>query len=174
MASRYPQITVIGDSDISGEQYEEAVTIGQAIGSLGAVIITGGRGGIMEAVSKGGHMAGAVVAGILPSSMIDDANPFCDVVFPTGMGHARNALTVMAADLVVAIGGGAGTLSEISFAWIYGKPVIAWEGRGWSGKMAGQSLDNRSTRVLRPCHDTEDLKTLIKNHCRLHQLKFNE
>ncbi len=174
MASRYPQVVVIGDSETGPEQYAEAVEIGRAIGSVGAVIITGGRSGIMEAVSKGGRMAGALVAGILPSNQIDDANPFCDIVFPTGMGHARNALTVMAADLVIAIGGGAGTLSEIAFSWIYDKPVIAWVGRGWSGKLAGQSLDARSNRIIHPCDNVEDLKTFIKDHCRQHHLRFNE
>ncbi len=173
MEQRYPQVVVIGDSEVSTDQYEEAVMIGRAIGSLGAVIITGGRGGIMEAVSKGGRMAGALVAGILPTNEIDDANSFCQVVFPTGMGHARNALTVMAGDLIVAIGGGAGTLSEISFAWIYGKPVIAWKGRGWSERLAGEPIDSRGNRVIIPCDGVDELKTIIRDYCRQHHLSVD-
>jgi len=174
MEGRYPQIVVIGDSEVNALQYEEAVSIGQAIGNLGATVITGGLGGIMEAVSKGAAMTGALVAGILPSGKIDDANRYCRIVFPTGMGHARNALTVMAGDLVIAIGGGAGTLSEMSFAWIYGKPVIAWEGRGWAGKLAGKSIDDRRDESVVSCKTVEELKALITEYCRHNNLKINE
>ena len=174
LKERYPQIAVVGDAEADARQYEEAVSIGRALGSLGATVITGGRGGIMEAVSKGARQAGTLVAGILPSQEIDDANPYCGIVFPTGMGHARNALTVMAGDLVVAIGGGAGTLSEISFAWIYGKPVIAWKGRGWAGKLAGKSIDSRRPETVIPCGNVGELKALIREYCHQNHLKIKK
>lgn len=174
MKLRYPQIVVIGDSEVDEHRYAEAVEIGQLIGKLGAVVITGGRGGVMEAVSKGARMVGAMVAGIVPSDKIEDGNPYCQLVLPTGMGHARNALTVMAGDLVVAIGGGAGTLSEISFAWIYKKPIIVWKDTGWSGKLAGKSIDSKREDKIIACDQLTDLKMFIMELCREKNLMFKE
>ncbi len=71
-----------------------------------------------------------------------DANPFVDVVVPTGMGHARNAL-VAQSDAVIAVGGGAGTLSELAFAWVHDRLVIGLRCGGWSERLAGSPVDPR-------------------------------
>ena len=84
----------------------------------------------MEAACRGAKQAGGLTVGILPGSDRSDANPYVDVALPTGLGEARNALVVRAADAVIAIGGGYGTLSEIALALKAGKPVIGldtWE-----------------------------------------------
>jgi uncharacterized protein (TIGR00725 family) len=90
------------------------------------------------------------VVGILPGAEIDGGNGYCDVVIPTGMGVARNVLVVRSADVVVLVGGGAGTLSEAAYAWQFGKPVIALGGSGgWADRLAGQSIDDmRQDSVL--------------------------
>ena len=93
----------------------------------GAVVVTGGRGGVMEAASKGARQAGGTTLGILPDADRSQANPWLTVAVPTGMGEARNALVVRAADGVIAVGGEWGTLSEIAFAGKTGKPVVALE-----------------------------------------------
>ncbi|HEY4939024.1 MAG TPA: LOG family protein, partial [Actinomycetota bacterium] len=89
-----------------------------------------GGGGAMEAACRGARTAGGTTVGILPGPTREDANPFVDIAIPTGMGEARNALVVRAADAVIAVGGGVGTLSEIGFALKMGRPVIGlrtWE-----------------------------------------------
>ena len=95
--------------------------------------MTGGRGGVMEAASKGAREAGGTTLGILPDADRSQANPWLTVAVPTGMGEARNALVVRAADGVIAVGGEWGTLSEIALARKTGKPVVAltsWELEG--------------------------------------------
>jgi uncharacterized protein (TIGR00725 family) len=86
--------------------------------------VTGGRTGVMEAASKGAREAGGTTLGILPGADRREANDWVSVAVPTGMGEARNALVVRAADGLVAVGGAWGTLSEIAFARKTGKPVV--------------------------------------------------
>ncbi|MBP7496773.1 MAG: TIGR00725 family protein, partial [Bacteroidales bacterium] len=123
--NRYFQITVIGDSSASLELCELAEATGKLLAEMGIVVITGGRGGIMEAVSKGVADIGGLSIGIIPSDKLEDANSYCSVVIPTGIGYSRNFLTVLSCDLVIAIGGRAGTLSEIIYGWVFNKPLLA-------------------------------------------------
>ena len=84
-----------------------------------------GRDGVMEAAAKGARDAGGITVGILPGFSKEEANEYIDIAIPTGLSHARNAINVLAGDVVIAIHGGVGTLSEIGLALAYGKPVIA-------------------------------------------------
>jgi uncharacterized protein (TIGR00725 family) len=117
-------VAVIGPGD---EPTVAAADVGRLIAERGAVLVCGGRGGAMEAACRGAKEAGGLTVGILPGSDRSEANPFVDVVLPTGLGEARNALVVGAADAVIAIGGGYGTLSEIALALKAGKRVIGLE-----------------------------------------------
>jgi uncharacterized protein (TIGR00725 family) len=94
------------------------------LGGRGAVVVSGGLGGVMEAACRGAKEAGATTLGILPGLDRAEANPYVDVAVPTGMGEARNALVVRAADALIAVGGGYGTLSEVALALKTGKPVV--------------------------------------------------
>jgi uncharacterized protein (TIGR00725 family) len=139
---RKKQIVVIGSSDEKGHS-EEARAIGAFIAEKGCVLITGGRGGVMEAASQGASEHGGLVIGILPGDDPDGANRYCSVVIPTGIGFARNAVNILAADLVVAIGGKAGTLSELAYARIYGKPVVCCTfAGGWSAEFPRVTVDD--------------------------------
>jgi uncharacterized protein (TIGR00725 family) len=107
--------------------------VGRLVAERGAVVVCGGLGGTMEAACRGAKQAGGTTVGILPGLDRSQANPFVDVALPTGLGEARNALVVRAADAVIAIGGGYGTLSEIALALKSGKRVIGlgtWEIEG--------------------------------------------
>ncbi|MBN2160069.1 MAG: TIGR00725 family protein [Spirochaetes bacterium] len=131
---RKKQVTVIGSSDENAHS-EEARAIGAFIAKNGFVLITGGRGGVMEAASRGAMEQGGTVIGILPGEDPGGANRYCSVVIPTGIGFARNAVNILAADIVVAIGGRSGTLSELAYARIYGKPVVCCTfAGGWSAE----------------------------------------
>jgi uncharacterized protein (TIGR00725 family) len=107
--------------------------VGRELGSRGAVLVCGGLGGVMEAACSGAKEAGGTTIGILPGSDRSAANEHVDFAIPTGLGEARNALVVRAADALVAVGGGYGTLSEIAFALKAGKRVVglgSWDIEG--------------------------------------------
>lgn len=133
-------VTVIGSSRASEWEMEAAEEVGRLVAERGGVLVTGGRGGVMLAAARGAKSAGGLTVGVLPGTSRAEANPYIDVALPTGLGHARNAVNVLAGDVVVAVGGGAGTLSEIGLALAYGRPVVALEGPGVAGMLAGKEV----------------------------------
>ena len=123
-------VAVVGASAASADELDQAYAAGRRLAELGAVLVTGGRGGVMEAACRGAKEAGGQTVGILPGLRREEANEFVDMAIPTGLGEMRNALVVRAADALVAIGGGWGTLSEVAFARQAAKPVFgvgSWE-----------------------------------------------
>jgi len=114
----------VGAGEADAEQRTAAAHTGRLLAEAGAIVVTGGLGGVMEAASEGAREADGTTVGLLPGADRREANPWLTVAIPTGMGEARNALVVRAADAVVAIGGEWGTLSEIAFARKTGKPVV--------------------------------------------------
>jgi uncharacterized protein (TIGR00725 family) len=107
--------------------------VGRLLAERGAMVVCGGLGGTMEAACRGARAAGGTTLGLLPGLDRSAANPFVSVAVPTGLGEARNALVVRAADAVIALGGGYGTLSEIALALKAGKRVVGlgtWEIEG--------------------------------------------
>jgi uncharacterized protein (TIGR00725 family) len=119
-----PYVAVVGASDATAEQERDAETIGRLLADAGATIVTGGRGGVMAGASRGASTGGGTAVGILPGTGRADANEWVTVAIPTGLGELRNGLVIRAADVVVAVGGAYGTLSEIALALRAGKPVI--------------------------------------------------
>ena len=163
---RRPQAVVIGDSDAAPAVLRLAESVGELLARLGLTVISGGRGGVMEAVSRAASTAGAVTVGILPSAEMSEANPWCDVVIPTGLGHARNAVTALAGDLLIVIGGGAGTLSEIALAWIHGRPILTMaDSGGWAAAIVGHPPDRRGSSIILPCSDLAALEAAIRRVC---------
>jgi hypothetical protein len=144
-------VAVCGSSTIpAGELEDLAEAVGEELVRAGMNLVTGGLKGVMEAASRGAARArdngegDGFIVGILPGRDKTEANPYCDVVLPTGLGIARNLLVVSAADAVILVHGGSGTLSEAAFAWQLGKPVVALTASGgWAGKLGGQRLDSR-------------------------------
>jgi uncharacterized protein (TIGR00725 family) len=133
-------VAVIGSGTCAqdSEPAHMAAEVGRGLAGAGAVLVCGGRGGVMEAAARGAAETGGTVIGIVPSDSVDDANPHCTHVVATGIGHARNLAVVASGEVVVAIGGEWGTLSEIGFARRLGREVIAlrsWQARG-EGAMA--------------------------------------
>ncbi len=118
-------VGVIGSSLAAGKPYEEAVEVGRLAAERGAMVLTGGLGGVMEAACKGAKEAGGQTIGILPGFDTHDANQYVDIPIITGLNHARNIIVVRTSDVLIAIGGEYGTLSEIAFAMKLGKPVIS-------------------------------------------------
>jgi len=117
-------VAVIGPGHADPGQEAEAEATGRALAAAGAVVVCGGLGGVMAAACRGAAAAGGTTVGLLPGPDRAAANPWVSVAVPTGLGEARNALVVRAADAVVAVGGGYGTLSEIALALRLGRPVV--------------------------------------------------
>lgn len=136
-------ISVIGsgnsDERLSPQIKEIAYDVGREIAKRGAVLICGGLGGVMTEAAKGAKKEGGLTIGIIPDDDPDSANPFIDIVLPTGLGFARNVLVAYSGDIVIAISGRLGTLSEISYAVIKKKPVIGiltWDLEKLSDRMS--------------------------------------
>ncbi len=117
-------VAVIGPSDGDAVLCEAAFQIAQRLAQCGLAIVCGGRGGVMEAASRGAYEAGGTVIGLLPENDDEAANAYLSVAIPTGMGEMRNALIARSSLCLVAIGGGMGTLSEMAFGLKLGKPVF--------------------------------------------------
>ena len=146
--TRKPIISICGDSYVpDGDiRLKLAERLGRKLVDTGYRIVTGGMGGIMEAASRGAsssesYQSGDII-GILPGYDPCEANRYVDIPIATGLDHVRNQV-VANSDAVIAMGGGAGTLSEICFAWMLGRLVIAYRVEGWSGKLADTRLDHR-------------------------------
>ena len=119
------QVSVIGDAEATTAITGIARELGTELARHGITILTGGMGGVIEAASAGAASAGGTVVAILPTYEHTHANPYCAVIIATGMGHARNVILAASADVVISVGGGAGTWSETAHALKLGKPVIA-------------------------------------------------
>ena len=129
-------IGVIGGEVAGAEASRLAFEVGRALAERGHVLVCGGRGGVMREASRGAKAAGGLTVGILPGDDASDANEYLDVPVVTGIGFARNSIIARTANALIAIDGSYGTLSEIAFGLIAGRPVIGlgtWELRDGQG-----------------------------------------
>ena len=163
-------IGIIGPNNkmCNKELYDFGVELGQLLAIKNRTLICGGLGGFMEAVCKGAKQSlysfkGQTI-GILPNEKSDSHNPFIDIAIYTGMGIARNIIIVSSADILIAAGGGAGTLSEIAFAWQLNKTVLCVTlFNGWAQELAGKDLDNRKRDLLVPVNSINEILDHIDN-----------
>jgi uncharacterized protein (TIGR00725 family) len=143
-------IAVIGraqqgpDDPVPEATLTAAYEVGQGIARMGAVLVSGGTTGVMEAASRGAHQAGGLTIGILPGTDRGSANQFVDIALPTGLGTARNLIYTRGCDAVIMVGGGAGTLNELTIAYQAGRSVVVLEGSGgWADRIRGSLIDGR-------------------------------
>ncbi len=164
------KIGIIGPNNkmCSKELYDFGVQLGKHIATKDRTIVCGGLGGFMEAVCKGVKQSpdtfkGQTV-GILPDDTAENVNPFIDIAIPTGAGIARNIIIVRTADMIIAAGGGAGTLSEIAFAWQLEKEVLCVTlFEGWAKELAGKNLDDRQNGLLVPVKSFDEILKHLDN-----------
>jgi len=146
--SRRNIVAVVGDGTAAPGTlaWAAAERVGELLVDGGFRLLTGGLGGVMEAAALGARRSARYAPGdtigLLPGDDPSDASPAIDVALPTGMGDLRNGL-VARADALVAIGGGAGTLSEIALAWVFRRLVVALRVDGWSARLADETVDRR-------------------------------
>jgi uncharacterized protein (TIGR00725 family) len=161
-------IGVIGKNEQHRNDHVDTATMGAAerIGRLvaqkGGVIVTGGRAGVMEAASKGAQQAGGLTIGFLPGMERSGANPYVDIIFPTGLGRARNLITARSCDALIMVGGSTGTLNELTIAYAEARPVVILRGSGgWADRIIpvlyqGRYLDERETVEIRVADTPEE------------------
>lgn len=162
------QVSVIGSSGklCTKSLYQFGERLGERLAKMEVYVVSGGMDGFMEAVFKGFHSVKdrkTSAIGISPYFDKAKANEYCDVVIPTGMGYTRNSLVVNSGDIIVAAGGGAGTLSELAFAWQFNKKVLCYDQEpGWAEATAGISLDERKTELLIPVSSIDEISAAIE------------
>jgi uncharacterized protein (TIGR00725 family) len=142
-------IAVVGAVDAGDEQSWLAEEVGAALAEAGAVTVTGGLGGVMEAASRGAKSRRGQTLGVLPGDDRLAANGWVDIAVATGMGELRNGLVVRSSDAVIAVGGGNGTLSEIALALKAGKPVIGLGGWDIEGMVQASDARDAVARAIR-------------------------
>lgn len=161
--ARRPVLAVIGNAgEIPEAQRAAAFELGRRAVDRGFRVVCGGMDGVMEAAAHGAHTSEQYregdTIGIAMSYRAADLNPWVDIVIPTGMGYARNAIVVSTGDVVVAIGGGSGTLSEIALAWQIQRPILVYgQAEGWAKRLGGLHLDQRNPLPIESFDDMEDL-----------------
>jgi uncharacterized protein (TIGR00725 family) len=135
---RVKQVAVIGAGrcEVGSESWLLAEEVGRRLAEAGVAIVTGGLRGVMEAACRGAAAAGGTAIGIVPGSAIEEANPFCTHVVASGIGHARNVSVVSSGDVVVAVTGEWGTLSEIGHARVIGRTVVTLQSWALVGREA--------------------------------------
>lgn len=139
------QVAVIGGSEAEKEALLHAERVGLLLAQHGAVLLSGGRGGVMEASCRGAFHAGGIVVGIVPGS---EGNSYLTVIIKTRMDHARNFILVGSADAVIAIGGEYGTLTEIAYALKSGIPVYGISTWDIPGVIPCESPDQAVLRAI--------------------------
>ncbi|MFA5099576.1 MAG: TIGR00725 family protein [Candidatus Omnitrophota bacterium] len=140
-------VSVIGGRQCNNEVEQLAHNFGKKVSKVVSYLCCGGLGGVMLAVCKGFKQGNGTTIGILPSYSKNDANKYIDLAIPTGMGLARNLLVVKTGDVVVALPGAAGTLSEIAYCLQFGIPVISLNSWDIDGVIKVKTVDEAVLKV---------------------------
>ena len=143
-----PYVAVVGPGEAGPDERRIAEEVGLGLARAGAIIVCGGLGGVMAAACRGASAAEGTTVGILPGAERAAANEWVTIAIPTGLGELRNGLVVRAADVVIAVGGGYGTLSEVALALKTGVPVLGIGGWEIEGVEAVDDADQAVARAL--------------------------
>nr|MCK4929601.1 TIGR00725 family protein [Nanoarchaeota archaeon] len=164
--SRRLQIAVIGSSKAicTKKAYVLAEEVGEEIAKIGAITLTGGGHGVMEAAMKGAKKQGGLTLAILPWEKMEPHNKYCDVIVATGIGWSRDAINLNSCDGAVIVGGGAGTLNEATYAYIEDIPIVALTSSGGMARtLTGIYFDERKTeKVIGVKTPKEAVKKLLE------------
>lgn len=161
------QIGVIGYNDDRCTEVakEVAYDVGKEVALSGSVLLCGGLGGVMEAACRGAKEANGTTVGIIPQDNFSFANQFCDIVICTGIGFARDFIVATSSDAIIAIGGGIGTLIEMSVGYMIKKKVVAISPSGGvSDIYAGKYLDERKRVLIESAPDAKAAVQAILNN----------
>lgn len=155
--------------------YALAEEVGRSLAKKNCIVVTGGKSGVMESAARGAKRAGGMTVGVVKGKIRGTSNPYIDVEVLSGMSADGfdEFLVVTMCDGLILLGGGAGTLEEITIAYRNKKPVVAIKGTGgWADKLAGTALDERSLSPIisaqTPRDAVEKLLRAIRAKNRVH------
>jgi uncharacterized protein (TIGR00725 family) len=146
------RVGIIGGNLPDAASLKNAERMGELIAKNGYILVNGGMKGVMEASARGAKSVNGLVIGILPGKARDDCNSYVDIAIPTGLGYMRNPLVVLNSDILVAIDGSYGTLSEIAYTQIYNRPVFGlntWNIKGVIPLSTPEEVINRINEYFR-------------------------
>lgn len=149
---RAAYVAVVGAGRASEVELRDAHEIGRGLGAAGVHVVCGGRGGVMAAACRGAREAGGLTIGLLPGLDRREANEWVQVAIPTGLGELRNGLVVRSAEVLVAVGGAYGTLSEVALALQAGTPVLGvgtWDIDGVERQPTARAAVARALELIR-------------------------
>jgi len=155
-----PLVGVIGVTEAKEQERQMAFEVGKLIGAMGLSLVCGGLGGVMEEASRGCSQAGGTVIGLLPGDEKKDANDYVTFAIPTNLGHSRNTLIAHSADILISIGTGYGTLSEVAIALKLGKKVLSYKSWDVQGVLPCQTLQEIQS-VLVEFYGDRSTKSLL-------------
>ena len=170
-------IAVIGNSNIENDVKKQKISfeLGKLIIDNGFILATGGLGGVMEYASKGAKTSGKYtensIIGVLPDYNSDNANKYIDIAIPTGFGLARNIMLISMANAVIAVGGGSGTLNEISASWQMNKLLIGLQVSGWSEKLCDKALDERRNDIIYCAKNAQEAIEILNSKISYYQIR---
>lgn len=170
-------IAIIGNANIESDFEKRKISfeLGKLIIDNGFILATGGLGGVMEYASKGAKTSEKYtensIIGVLPDYNSDSANKYIDIAIPTGFGLARNLMLISMANAVIAIGGGSGTLNEISASWQMNKLIIGLQVNGWSKKLCGKALDERRNDIIYCAKNAKEAIEVLNSKISYYQIR---
>lgn len=160
---RKPQVCVLGSAEPGSAAYDLAVAAGERLANLGITVVSGCGSPATRYAAERAIAAGGLVVSIIPSGEMPDADWPASVVIPSGMGDARNLLMALAGDACLVIGGRAGTISEVSLAWLHHRPLLPLVGQGgWSDRLPENPPDERQNSPILPWSNVEELEAQLK------------
>ena len=170
-------IAVVGNANIDNDVAKQKISfeLGKLLIDNNFTLATGGFGGVMEFASKGGRASKKYfpnsIIGVLPDYHTDNANQYIDLAIPSGIGLSRNLILVSMCSAVIAVGGGAGTLNEISAAWQMNKLIIGMQVDGWSKKLVREKIDDRRKDIIFPAKSADDAIQILHDRIENYPLK---
>jgi uncharacterized protein (TIGR00725 family) len=160
---RKPQVCVLGSAEPGSAAYDLAGAAGERLANLGITVVSGCGSPATRYAAERAIAAGGLVVSIIPSGEMPDADWPASVVIPSGMGDARNLLMALAGDACLVIGGRAGTISEVSLAWLHHRPLLPLVGQGgWSDRLPENPPDERQNSPILPWSNVEELEAQLK------------
>ena len=170
-------VAIIGNANIENDIEKQKISfeLGKLIIDNGYTLATGGLGGVMEYASKGAKSSKKYtensIIGVLPDYNSENANKYIDIAIPTGFGLARNLMLISMSNAIIAVGGGSGTLNEISASWQMNKLIIGLQVEGWSKKLCGKSLDERRNDIIFCAKNAQEAINLLNSKISYYQIR---
>jgi uncharacterized protein (TIGR00725 family) len=160
---RKPQVCVLGSAEPGSAAYDLAGAAGERLANLGITVVSGCGSPATRYAAERAIAAGGLVVSIIPSGEMPDADWPASVVIPSGMGDARNLLMALAGDACLVFGGRAGTISEVSLAWLHHRPLLPLVRQGgWSDRLPENPPDERQNSPILPWSNVEELEAQLK------------